>query len=117
MESRALEDPLPGLAVVQRRGTARQPHRIPEYVGTHQRVRHDQPPVRVFVNPGMHRRTALGSVVPSASAIGASPVAPTAGSSMRYARSLMRSLIRNQARAYTQTMAALPQPSGVMNSP
>src|ERR1700758_5018279 len=41
----AVGDPLPGLAVVQRRGPARQLHRGPEYLGIHQRIRHDQSPV------------------------------------------------------------------------
>src|SRR6202453_5110988 len=45
VQSGTLGDPLPGLAVVQRRGPACQLHRIREYVGIHQYVWHDQPPV------------------------------------------------------------------------
>src|ERR1700678_3960786 len=45
VQPHTLGNPLPGLAVVQRRGPARQLHCGHEYVVIYQRVRHDRPPV------------------------------------------------------------------------
>src|SRR3954454_17706094 len=63
MESRTIGDPLPRLAVVQRRSAACQLHRSPEYIGIHQRVWHGPPRIPLWANPETYRRTTPGSLV------------------------------------------------------